>query len=70
MSRDPSPYPVKVQNRYSILFEDISTNTNPNIGKDGISQREKEWKCLRDSAKVANVILPKIEKGKTKLDDR
>ena len=58
-------YSVKVQNRYSVLFEEILISPDTNVTKGNLSP-EQQWQCLKQSVQEANEILPKIEKGRKK----
>ena len=56
-------YSIKVQNRFSILFEEISVGQNQNVTQ-GSSRPDQEWQCLKQSVQEANETLPKVEKRK------
>ena len=58
-------YSVKVENRYSILFEEITNGPNTNETQENLSP-EQQWQCLKQSVQDANEILPKVEKRKKK----
>ena len=58
-------YSVKIQNRYSVLFEEILISPDTNVTKGNLSP-EQQWQCLKQSVQEANDILPKIEKRKKK----
>ena len=58
-------YSVKVENRYSILFEEITFDSSTSETQENFSP-EQQWKCLKQSVQEANELLPKVVKKKKK----